>query len=98
MVMAVVVKSDTSIKTMAIETNMELAKTILPAMSAILVIDQTGCTKAPTPKSVIARLRIRTFEGVRKDGVLIKVMMIKKFKTVDKTPLKALKTIIETKK
>ncbi|KXJ21633.1 hypothetical protein AC249_AIPGENE18044 [Exaiptasia diaphana] len=57
-----------------------------------------GCTKAPTPKSDRAKERIRIYEGVHIDGVLMKVKMIKKFKTQATTELKVLIAIKEIAK
>ena len=98
--MAVIVKIDAKI--IITEAGHNTFKTLLNKIVFLVIlkinIEYRGCTKAPTPKSAMARLRIRTFEGVRKDGILIKVMMTKRFKTVAKIPLQALITIIDTRK
>ena len=46
------------------------------------------------PKSEIAKLRTRMFEGVRKDVVFTKVKMIKKFKTEARMELMTLITMM----
>ena len=84
MVMAVIVNND------------EGPSTHIPPLLIVDVVDTTdsyafifannstqkaGWTTTPTPKSAMAKQRIRIYEGVRIDGVFTKVKIIKKFKT-----------------
>ena len=50
-----------------------------------------GCVTTPTPKSEKAKLRIKIYEGVRKEDVFTKVKMTKKFKTAASTEPRELK-------
>lgn len=98
--MAVMVKSEANPKA-TVDRNTLSA----PSYNVLLLVivarnltQKNGCATAPVPKSVMARLKIRIFEGVRKDGVFTKVKIIKTFKTVAKTAVKPLIAIMDTKK
>ncbi|KXJ14700.1 hypothetical protein AC249_AIPGENE5006 [Exaiptasia diaphana] len=101
MVMAVIVNKDEAPNIHVLPSRIVNAAKKSNLYAFILVYKSTQklrCTKAPTPKSAMAKQRIRIYEGVRIDGVLTKVKMIKKFKTQATRELQALIIISEIAK
>ena len=98
MVMAVIVRNDENANTqplLVFISWLALARFLYDFILANSSMQYAGSTTVPTPKSVIAKQRIRIYEGVRIDGVFTKVKKIKKFNTQAAMELQALITIIE---
>ena len=57
-----------------------------------------GCTTTPTPKSKVAKVRIKMYEGVRKEEFLRKATIIKQLKTAARNELRELKPIRKYRK
>ena len=81
--MAVTVNNDTVTRTKNVWKNtfILLSCTVKFLVSQAIKRQQyAGCDTKPTPKSEIAKLRIKMFHGVRREAVFTNVKMTRKFK------------------